>query len=85
MNRLSGDTQYTGIRTGIPGHSLLVWKEGDPIPAASEEMETFYALEEQWSRRYQSLAESEDWDTVFMADWYDSLENARLAVPEWQE
>ena len=85
MNRLSGDTRYTEIRTGIPGHSILAWKEGDPIPAASEEMETFFALEEQWSRRYQSLAESEDWDTVFMSDWYDSLENARLAVPEWQE
>ena len=85
MNHLSGETEYSEIHTGLPGHSIVVWKEGNPIPAASEEMETWFALDEQWSRCYSSLTESEDWYTVFMNDWYDNLEKARLAVPEWQE
>ena len=34
MNHLSGETNYSEIHTGLPGHSILIWKEGDPIPAA---------------------------------------------------
>ena len=86
MNHLSGETNYSEIHTGLPGHSILIWKEGDPIPAASEEMETYYALEEECMQYIRSLPPAEAGETRYMNDWplYSKLEEARKAVPEWQ-
>ena len=86
MNHLSGETNYSEIHTGLPGHSILIWKEGDPIPAASEEMETYYALEEECMQYIRSLPPAEAGETRYMNDWplYSKLEEAQKAVPEWQ-
>ena len=52
---------------------MTVWKKGDPIPDASEEMEKYVEME----RKVNSLYEDEE---VFSSRELDELE---AAVPEW--
>ena len=61
------------IRQGKPGNYVTVWKKGDPIPDASEEMEKYVEME----RKVNSLYEDEE---VFSSRELDELE---AAVPEW--
>ena len=61
------------IRQGQPGNYVTVWKKGDPIPDASEEMEKYVEME----RKVNSLYEVEE---VFSSRELDELE---AAVPEW--
>ena len=61
------------IRQGQPGNYVTVWKKGDPIPDASEEMEKYVEME----RKVNSLYEDEE---VFSSRELDELE---AAVPEW--
>ena len=58
------------IRQGKPGDSVTIWKKGDPIPEASEEMEFYFAMEKE---KYPDTE-------ISITD----LDKARDAVPEWQ-
>lgn len=87
-----GEGTVDEIRQGTPRDYITVWKKGDPIPAASEEMERYYALEKDFGHWYDSLYRDEDGnvnvvvngtDDPFFA-WQDRLEEARRAVPEWK-
>ena len=61
------------VRQGKPGDYVTIWKKGDPIPDASEEMEKYVEME----RKVNSLYEDEE---VFSSRELDELE---AAVPEW--
>ena len=75
------------IRQGNPDSYQTLWEQGDSMPKASEEMETYFALERQRERILNEKASSNDGkvyvDHEFMM-WQDQIEQARLAVPEWQ-
>ena len=75
------------VRQGTPGNYITIWKKGDPIPAASEEMERYYALEEAYKQWFDALPQTEDGkvilDEEFFA-WQDRLDIAREDVPEWK-
>lgn len=74
------------IRQGKPDDYVTVWKRGDEIPAASEEMETFYALEKEFDALLLSRADEEGKpyraDAAFFT-LQDRLQEAWRAVPEW--
>ena len=82
-----GEDPIEEIRQGTPDNYITIWKKGDPIPAASEEMEKYYALERAYEQWFDALPQSEDGivkaDDVFFT-WQDRLEKARNAVPEWK-
>ena len=58
------------IRQGKPGDYVTIWKKGDPIPEASEEMEFYFAMEKE---KYPDTE-------ISITD----LDKARDAVPEWK-
>ncbi len=58
------------IRQGKPGDYVTVWKKGDPIPEASEEMEIYFAMDKE---KYPDTE-------ISITD----LDEARKNVPEWQ-
>ena len=58
------------IRQGKPGDSVTIWKKGDPIPEASEEMEMYFVMEKE---KYPDTE-------ISVTD----LDEARKNVPEWQ-
>ena len=82
-----GDDPVDEIRQGTPENYLTVWKKGDPVPAASEEMERYYALEKTYEQWFDALPQSGDGKVLagdaFFA-WQDALEELRNAVPEWK-
>ena len=78
------------IRQGKPGHDCVtLWKKGDPVPAASAEMEAYYAFEKE-------ERETENPDGTLLMGWnlpedreemetYQSRrEELYKAVPEWK-
>ena len=79
------------IRQGTPQDYIVIWKKGDPVPAASEEMERYYTLEKAFDRWVDSFRNDAGnisitvtgTENEFFA-WQDRLEDARLAVPEWK-
>ena len=82
-----GDAKPAELRQGSPGNYVTVWKEGEPMPAASEEMERYQALSDMYWNVFDSLPATEDGkvlaDEQFFA-WQDRVEEARQAVPEWK-
>ncbi len=84
-----GNQSISEIRQGAPGNSILLWAAGEPIPAASEEMEAYFALDKQWMAWWENLPESEDGTYKVLNamedySWQARLEEAWLAVPEWK-
>jgi len=80
---LSGTKPLVEIRQGTPDHYNVLWKAEDgPLPAASEQMEAYFALErEYWSwadERKVISFDDEAWGLM------DRIEEARKLVPEWQ-
>ena len=82
--------RYTEIREGTAEEYCVVWQKGITIPAASEEMETYFTLEEQIqffplreTADGKALAMSRD-DERRLAELQWALSDAREAVPEWQ-
>ena len=76
------------IRQGTPGNYITIWKKGDPVPAASEEMERYYALEKAYKQWFSALPQNEDGMVVLEDEffaWQDRLDEARNAVPEWSQ
>ena len=78
------------IREGTPDDYVIVWKAGDSIPAASEEMEAYFALLDQMAAI--RFAETGD-GKMHALNYEDSLQLRVLSeqmdyavrdVPEWQ-
>ena len=82
------DPSITGIRQGRPDDCVTVWTQGEPIPAASDEMEAYFALDAHWEAWWESRPVTDDGklvtDTGDDYAWYERLDEARQAVPEWQ-
>ena len=73
------------IRQGTPEHYSILWRDGDLLPDASEEMETYFALKlsaEYWS--LESYPETDEGKAPPSPVRWQELEEARQAVPEWQ-
>ena len=77
-----GTDDIDEIRQGGPNDYKTIWKKGDMIPAASEEMEAFYAfVEEERAKDYQGWNLPEDQEEM---DAYEKkIRELREAVPEW--
>ena len=77
------DPRLTEIRQGSPKDYITLWKKGETIPAASEEMEAFY----EWDNHYTPYPYEPDADTVRIdmdIDEYSrKLDELQAAVPEW--
>ena len=73
MDSLDGPDE---LRQGTPKNYLTVWKKGDPVPAASEEMERYIELEEK------IFGGDDDGDDSFLSD-VETLDRLRETVPEW--
>ena len=88
-DELSG---YAEIRQGTPENYALLWKAGDPITAASEEMEAYYGWIDIMDRLEERMRETDDGKEGFV-DVEDSYryslmhthwEALKSVVPEWQ-
>ena len=83
----NGEESDDEIRQGTPGNYVTVWKAGQSIPAASEEMERYYALDRTYWQWFNTLPVTEEGHVDISNDeffaWQDRLEEARMAVPEW--
>lgn len=65
----------TEIRQGTPKDYVVLWKQGEPITDASQEMEVFLTMEEQ----YWTWLEQENEHSA----WHEQMDAALFAVPEW--
>lgn len=88
MNILGSDNQMIHeIRQGTPDNYITIWTEGAPMAEASEQMEFYFALDKQWEAWLHEQAETDDGKLIMVSEgfaWQDAMEQARLAVPEWQ-
>ena len=75
--------QVDEIRQGSPDNYVTIWKKGDSIPEASEEMEAYYAYEEErWrASREESL---QGWNLPEDEEAVNKWETLYNAVPEWK-
>lgn len=73
----NSDESITEIRQGKPDHYVTVWKKGDPLPAASEEMEAWYELDKALEKQVQEPDESE------IEKYNSQLNDISEKVPEW--
>ena len=80
--------QVDEIRQGGPDNYVTIWKRGDPMPEASEEMEAYYMFEKQY---YPTVPEDENlrgWnlpeDQEIMEKYESKIEEMHKAVPEWK-
>ena len=64
------------LRQGTPKDYITIWKKGDVVPAASDEMETYFALEDQ-------VFGKNDVPSVEEGLWA-RMDKLRDTVPEWQ-
>lgn len=72
MDSLDGPDE---LRQGTPKNYITIWKKGDPVPAASDELETYIALEDQFfGKNDDSSVEEGIWAR---------MDRLRDAVPEW--
>lgn len=76
------------IRQGTPNNYIVVWKEGDVIPAASQEMEAYYLLQNQYFAWFDQQPSTPDGKLLCnqgeYALWDNRLDAAQAAVPEWK-
>ena len=83
---------YTEIRQGTPENSVSLWKAGDPIAPASEEMEAYYGWIDIMDDFEERMLETDDGKAGFVDDedsyrfsmMHTHWEALRAAVPEWQ-
>jgi hypothetical protein len=90
--RLSAEDMETlsEIRSGVADEYEIVWQDGDSIPAASPEMETYFAL---WERilsiPMRSTIDGKAYalsrvDSLLLDELNAELDAAYGTVPEWQ-
>ena len=91
--RLSaGDINHLAeIRTGVPDEYAIVWQAGDDIPAASEAMESYYAIDDQISAIYSARTNPDSMMYTISYEDSQQLEELKkqagqvyVTVPEWQ-
>lgn len=82
------DPQIDEIRQGSPENYKTIWKKGDPIPEASEEMEAYYTFEKQYFPTVPEDVELRGWnlpeDQEIMEEYESKMEEMYNAVPEWK-
>ena len=76
------------IRQGKPGNYVTVWTRGDEMPAASDEMNSYFDLTAQYEAWVDALPSTDDGKLSVDAGedrvWRSRLDAARAAVPEWR-
>ncbi|MBE0601161.1 MAG: zf-HC2 domain-containing protein [Firmicutes bacterium] len=78
------------IRSGVPDEYMIVWQAGNAIPAASEEMETYYAIETEmamirfWETENGKMHAVSFEDNQRYQELSDQLMEIWKTVPEWQ-
>ena len=90
--RLSAEDMETlfEIRSGVPDEYEIVWQAGDPVPAASEEMESYFAIQEQIAMiRWRETEDGKMFAVSFeenqrCQELEEQLMAVRKTVPEWQ-
>ena len=70
------------IRQGGPDDYITIWKKGETIPAASEEMEAFYAFSDEWDQE-NTLRGFQPMDEEETEAYEKKMQELREAVPEW--
>ncbi len=81
---------YAEIRSGTPDVYEVVWKPGDAIPAASDELETYMALTKELGELprqetdepgvYVTTPEAQERETEI----YNQMADLQYTIPEWQ-
>ena len=75
MNSLDGPDE---LRQGTPKNYITLWKKGDTVPAASEEMEKYIELEDT------CYPSDDDSDEELSESIWITLDRLRETVPEWR-
>jgi soluble cytochrome b562 len=83
---------YTEIRQGNQKNFLVIWKQGESIPAASDEMESYFfwwdcrnAFEEKFTYEMDGKVHTRSWEQMTKLDAINLQVNAvQATVPEWQ-
>ena len=73
----NADESVTEIRQGKPDNYVVIWKKGNPLPAASEEMEAWYEMEREFDARFQET------DELDLEEYNRKSEEIYATVPEW--
>ena len=76
------DSEPDEIRQGDPDQYTPLWRKGETIPPASEEMEAYWVMEARYS--YWSSEKIPEHDNGMDPVSDAELEEAFKAVPEWQ-
>lgn len=82
--------QLDEIRQGVPDEYAIVWQAGDSISPASVEMETYFALWDQYTATWPAFDENGRMHTLTFEESQnkealgEQAEAALKAVPEWQ-
>lgn len=76
------DSEPDEIRQGDPDQYTPLWRKGETIPAASEEMEAYWVMEARYS--YWSSEKIPEHDNGMDPVSDAEIEEAFKAVPEWQ-
>ncbi len=87
MVKASSFEDAAELRQGKPEDYVTIWTKGEPIPAASEEMEAYIDLMDQFLFLNRSSQAMQD-DSIYQSSEYTSLwkkiREAYAAVPEWK-
>ena len=82
-----GQAEIIELRQGTPDSYLTVWKKGEPMPAASEDLERYLEISDSYWKMYESLPETADGridlSGASLSGWEEMREEALRAVPEW--
>lgn len=79
---------YSAIYQGTPDNRIVIWQPGDEIPAASEEMEAYFALEDAINALPlidigDGKAAYSREDTLRLVELQYQRDDAYALVPEW--
>lgn len=90
-SRLSPESmaEIDEIRQGKAGEYVLLWQKGADIPAASEEMEAYFALNNEYWALWDSSPSTSDGKLLVSQETRLQMEELRMqldaiTVPEWQ-
>lgn len=77
------------IRQGKPEEYATIWQQGDEIPAASPEMEEWFALTEAYQNIWEAVRQSDDGKALITPQERDAMnalveQRRSIVVPEWQ-
>ncbi len=82
--------EFYEIREGVPSDYAVVWHTGDDIPAASSEMETYFALLDELANLDDVMTDDGEYHALFhrknmrSEELQNQLYEVKETVPEWQ-